>query len=183
MEPTPLLLVSRSIALTPVIPVGAVLMAPGWKRVTDEKLRPSNGIVAISFVDRVIPSVPSVVLRTGALPLLTSITLVAPTDSASFSFTVWLISSMNGGTVSEENPSAATTTLYRPIGRKRMLYTPAALVVAKALTPVSTFSAVILAFGITAPVGSVTSPVIEPVTVCAEARGTLTATASAHPAR
>jgi hypothetical protein len=44
------------------------------------------------------------------------------------------------------------------------------LVVVGVLTPVSTFSATTLACGITAPEASVTSPVTDPVTVCALAK-------------
>jgi hypothetical protein len=66
-----------------------------------------------------------------------------------------------------ENPAAVTVTVYLPIGRKRMLYVPDAFVVVGVLTPVSTFSATTLAFGITAPEASVISPVTDPVTVCA----------------
>jgi hypothetical protein len=81
--------------------------------------------------------------------------------------TVWLISSENAEKVCGENPGAFTVTRYLPMGRKRMLYTPALLLLALVLTPVSTFSATTLALGINAPLASVTSPVIEPVTVWA----------------
>ena len=55
------------------------------------------------------------------------------------------------------------------MARKRIVYTPAALVVADVLTPVAAFSAVIVAPTTTAPLGSVTRPVMEPVTVCPSA--------------
>src|SRR5579872_6132121 len=55
------------------------------------------------------------------------------------------------------------------MGRNRMLYTPTAFVFPVVLTPVAVFSAVTVAPETTAPLGSVTSPVIDPVTVCASA--------------
>jgi hypothetical protein len=55
------------------------------------------------------------------------------------------------------------------MGRKRMEYTPEALVCAVVLTEVAVFSAVTVAPEMTAPLGSVTSPVIVPVTVCPKA--------------
>jgi hypothetical protein len=48
-----------------------------------------------------------------------------------------------------------------------MVYNPAEFVVAVVFTAVATFSAVTIAPETRAPLGSVTCPVIDPVTVCA----------------
>src|ERR1700680_3804723 len=63
-----------------------------------------------------------------------------------------------------------------------MVYTPDALLRSEAFTEVAVFSAVTFAPTITAPVGSATAPVIEPVTVCGHADEPNKA-ASNHPTR
>ena len=80
MVTTSLLKVLRSIALLLVNPVGSVATAPGWNRVTEEKLRPFSGIVEISFELSESPSEPSAVSRIGAIaPLTVTLVLLAVT--------------------------------------------------------------------------------------------------------
>jgi hypothetical protein len=55
------------------------------------------------------------------------------------------------------------------MGRKRRVYTPAELVNTEVLTPVAVFSETTFAPETRAPLGSVTTPAMEPVTVCPEA--------------
>src|ERR1700685_3190553 len=63
-----------------------------------------------------------------------------------------------------------------------MVYTPDALVRSEVFTAVRVFSAVTCAPTITAPLGSTTPPVIDPVTVCGHADEP-NKTASNHPTR
>jgi hypothetical protein len=58
-----------------------------------------------------------------------------------------------------------------------MLYTPASFVIAEWVTLVPVFVATIRTFATTAPLASVTVPVIEPVMVCAGNRTALSASA------
>src|SRR6202051_2971346 len=69
------------------------------------------------------------------------------------------------------------------MGRKRMVYTPDAYVSVEVFTEVAAVSAITFAPVITAPLGSVTWPVMEPVTVCPNADDKNKRTASEHPAR
>src|SRR5215469_16187472 len=80
--------------------------------------------------------------------------------------TAWAISRANGATFSRVKPFASTASVYVPTGRNRMVYAPVPLVCVVVATPVAVFWAVTVAPTTTAPLGSVTTPVIDPVTVC-----------------
>ena len=137
-------------------------------------MRPFNGIFAISFVERVFPSVASLVSRMGCVSLFTTTVVpLSPTVNVALTFAVWLISTANAGTVPVLNPAASMAKAYVPMGRNRIVYAPEAFVCAVVFTPVAVFSAVTLAPTTTAPLGSVTTPVMDPVTVCPKAVGKL----------
>src|SRR5579872_4474552 len=55
-----------------------------------------------------------------------------------------------------------------PFGRSGAVYSPISLVVTVRLNPVPLFVIVTVAWGTTAPVGSLTTPLIAPVIVCAQ---------------
>jgi hypothetical protein len=69
------------------------------------------------------------------------------------------------------------------MGRKRIVYAPLPLLTAVVLIPVATLVAVTVAPTTTAPLGSVTSPVIEPVTVCPSAEAAHSKASRQHPNR
>src|SRR5580692_4944762 len=98
-------------------------------------------------------------------------------------FAVWSISSAKGGTFCLLNPVASIVTVYVPIGKKRIVYTPSAFVLAEVFTAVAMFSAVTFAPATRAPLWSATSPVIEPVTVCANADDRQNRVAQTYPGR
>ena len=69
------------------------------------------------------------------------------------------------------------------MGRKRMVYTPDALLFVEVLTDVPTFSAVTVAPATTAPLWSFTCPETDPVTVWPDADNRSDTAASKHPIR
>src|SRR5271157_2414119 len=69
------------------------------------------------------------------------------------------------------------------MGRNRMVYTPAPFVCTDVITEVAVFSAVTLAPDTTAPLGSITTPVMAPVTVCPSAKGRHRTVIKQHPTR
>jgi hypothetical protein len=79
------------------------------------------------------------------------------------------------------NPGAVMVATYWPIGRYSMRYEPASFVVADVSTLVLRLRATTWAPVTTAPLGSVTVPVMEAVTDCALAKDRLNRSATAAP--
>src|SRR5258708_857374 len=71
------------------------------------------------------------------------------------------------GTVMVLKPESSALTVYLPVGSDGAVYSPAASVVRERWNPVPVFVSVTVAPGMTAPVESVITPMIVPVTACA----------------
>jgi hypothetical protein len=99
---------------------------PGTYSVSAEKSSPFKGKFWMVFAVNVPLKVGFSVFRIGASDSFT-VTVCAwlPTVSFTLNFTVWSISSANAGTVCAVNPVALTVSSYCPMGKNRMLYTPA----------------------------------------------------------
>src|SRR5262245_20186989 len=129
----------------------------------------SGRAVYISF--RIVwPIRGSAVLSSAATASTVTLSVVVPTSNFKISSTVVSASTTTWSCTNERNPDALTVTLYVPAASGAIAKIPDDVVWRRSSTPVAVFVAVTAALGITAPLGSVTVPLmVPPPPICAAA--------------
>src|SRR5215831_2063588 len=106
----------------------------------------------------------------GATLVTSTVSDCEPTSSVTGSELVLFSSTSNFEIVVVEKLGAETRIVYVPTRRFVNRYSPLSFDVVAVLIPVAMFSAVIVAFGIPAPLLSLTAPTMSPLITCARPR-------------
>src|SRR5260370_3035834 len=125
------------------------------------------GRLTISWFSAVRPSSGLLVLTSGAAAVTSTVSPVEPMSSEVSMRAVWATSKVTPLRTNFLNPAASTVNEYSPTGRNSIRYSPWAFVVTERWRPVPTLAAVTFASTITAPVLSVTLPIMLVVVIWA----------------